>query len=120
WIMVGSGWLVGGSTGPGHSDDEDAGQLLAGAAFDQQRLLGGGVRGAGGQGALLGLLPFGGVLEAEDLGEGGTAGSTVCRLSRVKISRAVRCIEASADRIRWLAQMTTANPASRKTCVGVV
>src|SRR5439155_3106506 len=74
WIMVASGELVGESAGPGRSVDEDAGHVPAAAAFDQQRLVGGCGRGAGGQVALLGLLQLGGVLEAEDLVEGGDGG----------------------------------------------
>src|SRR5262245_19496202 len=74
WIMVGSSGLVGESAGPGISVDEDAGQVLAAAAFDQPRLAGGFLPCLGGQVALLGLLQLGGVLEAEDLVEGGDGG----------------------------------------------
>jgi hypothetical protein len=51
-----NGW---GNTDPGRSVEEDAGHVSAAAAFDQQRLVGGCVRGAGGQVALLGLLQHG-------------------------------------------------------------
>src|SRR5262245_7676293 len=128
WIMVGSSGLVGESAGPGRSVHEDAGRGLAAAACDQQRLAGGFLPCLGGQVALLGPFEFGVAGRAVSAAcwrrrtscSGATAGSTVCRLSRVELSRAVFWMEARAERIRWLAQMTTANPASRKTCVGVV
>lgn len=49
-----------------------------------------------------------------------TRSSTLTRVWCSKMSRAVACIEAAAERTRWFAQITVLMPAWRNTSVGVL